>query len=479
MEKKIAYKKKLCFFDGAHSRVQGFVALAAWVLHPSMRQLFRIASMEVSSESSLTVKLFWQHFNECLQIVKKELENSKEIDTQYTFNPKGFMCDEAGANFKGMQDVFGLETVTHKVKTCQWHFLHQMAQKAKLTGDNEEEVMRLAHKLCKVTTVQHYKLIMARLFEIGDMFPKFMPCLKWWDSRRYHVFNVFRQFNLPGVNLAEIGNAAWKRQGKLTLVEAAKDDITTMLVQERDYINFKRGDVPPPVGRGPTDKEKASKSRKYQMEAAKQVAEMLRIPEASHVEMKEMRNPSSFIPNKGAKHKSRSKGPEGKRRKRDKSPPNFLNLLNQITAAQQIMQEQPEATPADNRLGQSKQPRAVRPLKGSALNPNYCYVTFLSGLGVRKCLGCPTPIAQVEAPFDMVFRFRAIRPFLNKKTQMWQDQIANGYCHLDLNCLRSHNPNFTTQQIHMDDQTFLQCSPGHFKYLTQAGVLKHILDNRK
>ena len=308
-------QEELCFFDGAQSKVQGFVALAAWVLHPSMRQLHRL----VSSESTVTVKLFWQLFNECLQIVEKKIEKSKEIDNQYKFNPKGFMGDKAGSNFRGMQEVFGLITVTHKVKTCQWHFLHQLAHKSKMTNDYEEEVMRLRYKLCSVALLLLCKLIMARLFEIRDMFPKFLPCLKWWDARRYHVFNVFRQFNLIGVNLAEIGNATWKRQGKLSLVEAAKDDITTMLVQEREYLNFERGDVPAPVGRAPTDKERASESRKNQMEAAKQVAEMLRIPEASVVEMKEMRNPCAFIPNKGAKHKSRSKGPEGKRRKRDKS----------------------------------------------------------------------------------------------------------------------------------------------------------------
>ena len=127
-------QEELCFFDGAHSRVQGFVALAAWVLHPSMRQLFRLASMEVASESTRTVQLFWKIFNECIQIVKKEVEKAKEIDPTYQFNPKGFMCDESGANFQGMKEVFGAETVTHKIKTCQWHFLHQAAQKSKLTN---------------------------------------------------------------------------------------------------------------------------------------------------------------------------------------------------------------------------------------------------------------------------------------------------------------------------------------------------------
>ena len=69
---------------------------------------------------------------------------------------------------------------------------------------------------------------MKRLHEIAAIYPKFKPFLDWWDTRRYHVFPVFRGFALLGVNLAEIGNAALKRSGKISLVEAACDDITTV-----------------------------------------------------------------------------------------------------------------------------------------------------------------------------------------------------------------------------------------------------------
>ena len=61
-----------------------------------------------------------------------------------------------------------------------------------------------------MTTVLQYELIMKRLYEIAAIYPKLKPFLDWWDARRYHVFAVFRGFALPGVNLAEIGNAAWK-----------------------------------------------------------------------------------------------------------------------------------------------------------------------------------------------------------------------------------------------------------------------------
>ena len=216
-----ALKDEMCFFDGAYSRVTGFVALAAWVLHPSIRLLFRLASMEVLSESSQTVKMFWDLFNECLQKVRSKVAKKKDIDTTYKFNPKWFMCDEPGANFRGLEAAFGKKTVINKVQTCQWHFKHQAREKAKVTGEFKEEVLQICNEMCFVTTVDQYEARLNRLLEVGDMYPSFLPFVHWWDARRYHVFKVFRDFNLLGVNCAEIGNAAWKREGKISLVEAA------------------------------------------------------------------------------------------------------------------------------------------------------------------------------------------------------------------------------------------------------------------
>ena len=59
--------------------------------------------------------------------------------------------------------------------------------------------------------------------------------------------------------------------------------------------------------------------------------------------------------------------------------------------------EQSEAGNLSVQLGQSKQPRPVKPIEGTLLNQNHIYVTFLSGLRIRKCQGCPTPIEQLSA----------------------------------------------------------------------------------
>ena len=475
---KNSLQDELCFFDGAHSRVNNFVALAAWVLHPSMRMLFRLASMEVRSESHRTVEIFWDLFNLCLRQVKKDFYNEKAIDNEYKFNPKGWMVDEAGSNFKGMELVFSEEASLHKMKSCQWHFLHQAKNRAHLKGDYEEEVLQACKRLCTVTTVLQYELIMKRLYEIAAIYPKFKPFLDWWDARRFHVFAVFRGFALPGVNLAEIGNAAWKRSGKISLVEAARDDITTMLIQEHEYLNFKRQDVAGPIAKGPNDRQRAAKARKKQIQSAKELSEMLQIPAAIDAEMLEVVRPEYFKPNPKSKHKPGKKGTEGKKRKRTSEEPATLsNLVAQLEAAKGLMEKLPESTIAYVHLGQSRNHRQVRPVPSTKANPNPPMITFQQGL-ISRCQGCPTKITKQDPPMDMVFRLKAIRPFMNKKTGLWQDAIGNAYFHLYVTCLKAHNQNINEEDITMEDDTFLQCKNSHMEYLHHLGYLEIVVRNK-
>ena len=85
------------------------------------------------------------------------------------------MCDESGANFRGSEAAFGKETVIHKVKTCQWHLKHQAREKANLTGEFEEEVLKICNQMCFVSTVDQYESRLNRLLVIGDMYPAFLP----------------------------------------------------------------------------------------------------------------------------------------------------------------------------------------------------------------------------------------------------------------------------------------------------------------
>ena len=72
--------------------------------------------MEVKSESTENLVLFWNMVNEMLQKVGKKGD-------QYKFNPKFAMTDEAGAHFAALRIVYGDEWVKKKCTDVNGIFL--------------------------------------------------------------------------------------------------------------------------------------------------------------------------------------------------------------------------------------------------------------------------------------------------------------------------------------------------------------------
>ena len=66
--------------------------------------------MEVISESTHEISIFWELFNEILSEIKGR---------NYKFSPKSIMVDENGANYCPIRKVFGLEFATSKIVSCQ------------------------------------------------------------------------------------------------------------------------------------------------------------------------------------------------------------------------------------------------------------------------------------------------------------------------------------------------------------------------
>ena len=131
------------------------------------------------------------------------------------------------------------------------------------------------------------------------------------------------------------------------------------------------------------------------------------------------------------------------------------------------MEKLPESTVAYVHLGQSWNPRQVRPVPSTNANPNPPVITFQQGL-ISKCQRCPTKITKQKPPMDMVFRLKAIRPFLNKKIGLWQDVIGNAYFHLDVTCLKAHNQDINEQDITMEDDTGI-IKNWHISKMTRIG----------
>ena len=475
------------FFDGCHSRCTGFISLGLWVQHPSMRRVIRLASMEVRSEATEDIAIFFKLINEMLQIVGKK-------EKGYKFNPRYILCDEAGGNIRGIKEALGLEFAATRVVTCQWHFMNKINERIQKIGEDfQEEFVTSAGQLCRVQSVAEFELIFSHMREIVAKFPEFGNSLDWYYARRFHLFPAFRDGLHSGLNLAEVGNAQWKPKHKMSLVAAAKDDITTMLQQESDLRRFGEGST---FKRGKvlTDTQRATKEKRQQMEMARSFAQVLQNQEALQMQIESEENPDFFIPGKEAGHKptKKTKGVEGKSirgqgRGKRKETPTLDSLLQKLNRAKQIERgeviEEEQEDPQEEEsnvpvLGSGPEPRKVRPIKSTEQYPNPPHVVH-SFYNVSRCQGCPEKInSTMPPPHDIFFRMKAIRPFQNKETLMWIDKVANVYFHLNTKCLKKFDPNLNLEEITMNDEMFYKMTDRHLKLLAEVGVLKHIIANK-
>ena len=483
------------YFDGAHSRCSEFISLGLWVMHPSMRQIIRLASMEVRTEHTDELSIFWILLNEMLAKLTKK--------PNYKFNPRHILFDEAGANFTSVKGVFGDDFVKQRVVTCQWHFMNKVMERVqKIPNEKDaEEFATKAAQMCRVPTVAEFELLYARLKELCDDYPEVTgDFLVWYYARRSHLFRAFRAGRHSGVNLAEIGNAMWKPRRKLSLVAAAKDDITTMMQQESDLQRFNEG-TGFKRGYAPTDAQRATKEKRAQMEEGRSFAEMLQNEAAFQMQRDTEADPPYFMPGAKAKHKptKKTKGVEGKEFTRKgkgrgktsakRTTPSLNEILDQLNRAKKIQQgedvpdlpeevAEPQVQQGMPVLGSGPERRKIRPIKSTPEFPNQPHIVH-SLWNVSKCQGCPKDIDTTKkAPHDIFFRMKAVRPYQDKATHMWHDKVSNVYFHLNLGCLNKFDPTLNTEEITMTNEMFYSISDVHFKHLASLGILKHIIGNK-
>ena len=107
--------------------------------------MVKLAIMECERETRENLVLFWTLFNEAMKEASKD-------DTKF-FNPCGFICDEAGANWKSLEEVYG-RNVLERTKGCEFHFMQSVHRHAnKLTSrKSKHKFKKLANALREVAT---------------------------------------------------------------------------------------------------------------------------------------------------------------------------------------------------------------------------------------------------------------------------------------------------------------------------------------
>ena len=130
-------------------------------------------------------------------------------------------------------------------------------------GELRSEVDTLGREWYRVSTLTEYNEIKSRLDCIGGVLSCISNLVNWWHARRFHLFPVFRGFSLSSLNLAEIGHSTLKRNRPLFLVDAAWEDVCSMIIQEEEFTKFLEGRGKS-MGRGPSTASQAAKDKRAQ-----------------------------------------------------------------------------------------------------------------------------------------------------------------------------------------------------------------------
>ena len=453
------------YFDGCHSRCKDFVSFGLWFRHPSIRQVVKLAGMETKKEDTEAITIFFSKFNEMLcQIMQKP---------DYNFNPKNITMDEAGANFAGVKNVLGQKFVDDKCITCQWHFMRNMNEcKFEIAEQFRKDFLQYAKELCIVKTIPEFDLLYSKMIDIVEQSPEAGNFLDWHYVRRLRTFPAFRVALHSGANIAEIGNAIWKPEYKLALVVAGSNDINRMMQFEADYRKFSSGESFL-RGQAPTDVQRATAERRFQMEQGRAFADLLSNQAAQQMQMEGQQNPPVFRPANSARHKPKKKGKgvEGSAPPQVRQPLTLSTLLERLNQAKQVSaQPVPQQTnPGQPVLGRGPEPRPVRPLPNE--KP---FVQKIVG-GVSVCQGCPTKISKQAPPNNLVLKLVAIRPYREKSTKVWVDRIANIYFHLELQCVQNFNKDLNLEDLRITQEEFAALGDRHLELLGQCGYLEHLL----
>ena len=177
-----------------------------------MSKMTWLAGMEIWTENTADITFFCL-FNEILSQVR-----GKQV---YKFNPRCFVCDEAGTNYNAIRHIYGEEYCNVNVHGCQFHFKSDARKINNVGIEMRDEFIDICKKLCLVTTVVEYLQLKNQMDDMARIYP-LKKWIKWWHDCQSHIFLPYHGTGIPMVNLSEQGNKLIKPCHTMQLVHAAK-----------------------------------------------------------------------------------------------------------------------------------------------------------------------------------------------------------------------------------------------------------------
>ena len=147
--------------------------------------MVKILTINVKSETSESFVVMWELLNECLQKLTK--------NKNYKFNPTGWMADENGANWIGIEKVFGKDSL-YRVVSCKFHFLQaRNTHQNKILNDaDKERFTSLANKRKHMPVTYDFNMPVYYFINTCSVKKNDLKhFLLWWHERRSHVFEPF------------------------------------------------------------------------------------------------------------------------------------------------------------------------------------------------------------------------------------------------------------------------------------------------
>ena len=95
---------------------------------------------------------------------------------------------------------------------------------------------------------------------------------------------------------------------------------------------------------------------------------------------------------------------------------------------------------------------------------------------IRKCKGCKKEITKEDKAHhhNMVFRRMGVYGYMNRTLNKWIENEQPIHFHLNMACVRKHDPTMEMRYITMNDEFFIDMDDAQMAILNGLGFLKPI-----
>ncbi|VDI61647.1 Hypothetical predicted protein [Mytilus galloprovincialis] len=247
------------------------------VYHTLLKNVTWLVRMDCENENKKTVDL-------AMSVVDKMLQSFSENKIP-EFRPySGIMLDEGGGMHASLEKRYGKQYYDEKIVTCQFHLR---------TCGNRHAASAFIGERFKDTAVTAFKKHMNKLINAEtplmynaaySQMEKFIETsgkqqlkrwLIWWDNRRNHVMEAFRDTYAPSTNLAEASHASMSLTGGtgLNILQTAIFDISECFKFEKSVEGYCFGFTK--SGGGPSKHSRQGKCREKEAKNAEQLMKEL------------------------------------------------------------------------------------------------------------------------------------------------------------------------------------------------------------